>query len=247
MRFEGKLGVAVLALAMSSTLARADEADAILKAMSDYLAAQPTVAANYDSSVEVETTALEKIQFNSSGRIAVQKPNKLHVKRMGGYVHVEMISDGSKLTIYAPNLNVYAQRDVPGTMDELIDGLQEVGLVFPGGDLLLSDVHAALGSGVIEAKHIGLGVINGVECEHLAFRNTEFDWQLWVRSGDKPIPCKYVISSKNVTGAPQYTLTINDWSESTDDTFAFQPPAGATQVEVKALPHLDEIPQGVSK
>ena len=56
---------------------------------------------------------------------------------------------------------------------------------------------------MIEAKHIGRGVIDGVECEHLAFRNQDVDWQLWVQVGAKPIPCKYVITSKAVgIGAP---------------------------------------------
>ena len=81
----------------------------------------------------------------------------------------------------------------------------------PGADLLLGNVYETLSADVIEAKHIGLGVINGVECEHLAFRNQDVDWQLWVQVGAKPIPCKYVITSKAVGMAPQYTLVIRDW------------------------------------
>ena len=36
---------------------------------------------------------------------------------------------------------------------------------------------------VIDAKHIGRGVIDGVECEHLAFRNLDTDWQIWIEAG----------------------------------------------------------------
>ena len=39
----------------------------------------------------------------------------------------------------------------------------------PGADLLLTNSYAELMDGVIEAKHIGVGVIDGMECEHLAF------------------------------------------------------------------------------
>ena len=78
------------------------------------------------------------------------------------------------------------------------------------------------------AKHIGLGVVDGVECEHLAFRGPDTDWQIWIEPGAKPMPRKYVITSKTVAGAPQYTLRIRDWK--TDaiadaDTFVFKPPA----------------------
>ena len=41
-------------------------------------------------------------------------------------------------------------------------------------------------AGVLEAKHIGRGVVEGVECEHLAFRNLDTDWQIWVEVGDRP-------------------------------------------------------------
>ena len=63
----------------------------------------------------------------------------------------------------------------------------------------------------MEAKHIGRGVIDGVECEHLAFRNFDTDWQLWVEVGDKPIPRKMVITSKTMNNAPQYTLRVKSW------------------------------------
>jgi len=59
---------------------------------------------------------------------------------------------------------------------------------------------------VIESANIGKGVIDGIECDHLAFRNIDTDWQIWIEAGARPIPRKYVITSKAVAGAPQYTL-----------------------------------------
>ena len=70
---------------------------------------------------------------------------------------------------------------------------------------------------------IGKGVIDGVECDHLAFRNVETDWQIWIESGAKPIPRKYVITSKGIGEAPQYTLRIKDWkTDVAADAFAFK-------------------------
>ena len=87
---------------------------------------------------------------------------------------------------------------------------------------------------MIDAKHIGRGAIGGVECEHLAFRDHDTDWQLWVEVGANPIPRKFVITSKAVAGAPQYTLVIRDWKTDApaDETaFAFKPPEGAKKGE----------------
>jgi len=90
-------------------------------------------------------------------------------------------------------------------------------------------------------------VIDGVECEHLAFRNQDTDWQLWVEVGDRPIPHKYVITSKTVAAAPQYTLRIHDWKTDATpaaDAFAFTAPDGAKKVDLNALHDIDEVPPG---
>ena len=137
------------------------------------------------------------------------------------------------------------QLDGVSSVDQLIDTLRDRGMSIPGADLLLGNVYETLSADVIEAKHIGLGVINGVECEHLAFRNRDIDWQLWVQVGAKPIPCKYVITSKAVGMAPQYTLVIKDWKTDVqvDQTaFAFRPAEGAKKVEQSELATLDELP-----
>jgi hypothetical protein len=104
-------------------------------------------------------------------------------------------------------------------------------------------------SNVILGSHIGQGVVDGVECEHLAFRGIDSDWQIWIESGARPIPRKYVITSKTVAGAPQYTLRIKNWTtdENTDaDTFVFKPPAGVTKVDLDsgAMAEFDELPPG---
>ena len=117
----------------------------------------------------------------------------------------------------------------------------------PGADLLLSNPYEALTMDVLDAKHIGRGVIDGIECEHLAFRYQDTDAQLWVETGPRPIPRKYVITSKAVTGGPQYTLRIKDWKtdeQLSADAFTFKQPAGARKVEFKELAHIDEVPEG---
>jgi hypothetical protein len=138
-----------------------------------------------------------------------------------------------------------AQVDAPGSIDQLIDQLRDkFSVALPGADLLMSNVYDTLTSDVISGMHIGRGVINGVECEHLAFRGQDTDWQIWVRVGDRPIPCKYVITSKTMAGAPQYTLVIRDWKtgEQPSASFEFTPPKDARKVEVAGLPNIDEVP-----
>jgi hypothetical protein len=142
--------------------------------------------------------------------------------------------------------NDFAQVESSGSIDQLIDLLREKhGITAPGADLLLSQAFDVMMADVIDAEHIGQGIIDGVECEHLAFRNLDTDWQIWIEAGARPIPRKYVITSKAVTGAPQYTLRIKEWkTELPADAFAFNPPQVAKKIDLSGLVNIDEVPQG---
>jgi len=229
-----------------ATSAAEDDSMAILKSMADYLGALQTISFSFDSDIEVITPQMEKIQFTSSGEALLSRPDKLRAHRAGGYSDVEMVFDGKTISILDRGGNGYAQIEAEGTVDQLIGSLRAGhGVAMPGADLLLSNVYDVLSADVMEAKHIGLGVVNGRECEHLAFRNFDTDWQIWIATGDEPMPCKMVITSKTINGAPQYTVRITSWETGVEvaaDAFAFTPPAGAATLDPNALIHLDELP-----
>ena len=249
-----KFGAAtLLSIALSAghtaEAAPGDDAKEILKKMTDYVAAQQTISATVDTDVEVITPDLQKIQFTNSGQVFLNRPDKLRANRLGGYADVELVFDGRILSILGKHLNSYAQIDAPGTIDEMVARLRAgTGAAVPGADLLLTRAYEELTADVTDAKHIGQGVIGGIECDHLAFRTPEVDWQLWVRTGANPIPCKYVITSKTVAGAPQYTVLIKEWrtdAPADANAFEFRPPEGATKVAAESFQNIDEIPPGV--
>jgi len=241
------MALAGLAMLATTSMAAAQDAASILKSMSDFVGGQKNISIAFDSDIEVMTSDLQKIQFTSSGTLQLSRPDRLHATRTGGYADVELYYDGKTLTVRDKAMNIAAKAPAPETIDKLIDELRDkYGVEAPGADLLLADVSGTLMRDVVDAKHIGRGVVQGVECEHLAFRNGDVDWQLWVEVGSKPIPRKYVITSKAVTGAPQYTLVIKDWSDTaaSPDAYSLQD-AGTKLVDFQALGHVDEVPAGV--
>jgi hypothetical protein len=244
------LGTATVVVLFAATSAAcADDPAKILKSMTDYLASQKTLSASFDSDIEVITPEIQKIQFASSGQIKLSRPDKLRVRRTGGYADVELVYDGKTLSIYGNDAKSYVQADVPGTVDQMIEGIQaRSGVGMPGTDLLLSNAFDELMATTTDGKHIGQGVIDGVECEHLAFRTPDTDWQIWIESGAKPVPRKYVITSKTLAGAPQYTLRTKDWKTDAFDAnvFDFKAPAGAAKIDLDAaaMAELDELPPG---
>jgi len=237
---------AVLISFSAQVQAQPDDATAILKRMSDYVAAQKTLSVTFDTDTEVVTADLEKIQFNSSGQVQLSRPDKLRATRLGGYADVELVFDGKTLNVLSKDRNKFAQVDAPGSVDDLVETLRDKYMVvLPGADLVLARIFDEMSGDVVVAKNIGRGVIDGIECHHLAFRNLEVDWQIWIDAGVEPIPRKYVITSKSVHGSPQYTLRIKQWrTDVSPDAFVFKPPAGATKVAIEALSGIDEVPPG---
>jgi len=240
--------IAVLSVAATQG-ARADDPGKILKGMADYLAGQKSLSAKFDSDIEAITPELQKIQFTSSGEMKMTRPDKLRIRRTGGYADVELVYDGKTVSLYGNNAKSYVQADLAGGTDKMIDTLYgQSGAGLPGADLLLSNSYDELMANVSNGSHIGQGVVDGVECEHLAFRGPETDWQIWIETGAKPVPRKYVITSKTLAGAPQYTLRIRDWKTdpNADADFTFKPPADATKVALDsaAMIEFDEIPPG---
>jgi hypothetical protein len=227
---------------------RADEAYAKkqFKAMSDYLGAQKAISFDYDVSLELVSTQQQKIALASSGTVTLDRPDKLHLTRTGGFANVEMVFDGKTLTLWGKNSNLYTQLEAPGTIDQLVDVLREkYHRPVPGADMLISDPYKELMPEVNDVKDLGAGVIHGVECDHFAFRTKEVDWQIWIAQGARPYPCRYVITSKKVTGYPQYTLDTWGWktgAEVASDSFKLEIPAGAKKLAPDQVPELNDIP-----
>jgi hypothetical protein len=228
--------------------ANADEAYAKhqMKAMSDYMAAQKTISFGYDADLEIVTPDHQKLMLANSGTVELSRPDKIRATRDGGFSNVEMIFDGKTLTVLHKDAKLYAQADVPGTLDHLIDELRDkFHKPVPGADLLLSNVYDQLMPPVTDTKDLGSGVIGGTECDHFAFRTQDVDWQIWIAQGDRPYPCRYVITSKQVDQGPQYSVQVRDWktgSEVAADNFGFINTINARKIGTVDLGDVDELP-----
>jgi hypothetical protein len=242
------LAMAAMAATTSISVARADDAQAktLFKAMSDYLAAQQAISFDYDSTLEIVTDQDQKLGLASSSTLTLNRPDKIHATRHGGFADIEMVFDGKTLTLLSKDTNQFVKIEEPGTIDQLVDVLRDkYHRPVPAADLLMADPYKELMPLVVDAKDLGSGVIRGVECDHLAFRTDEVDWQIWIAQGDRPYPCRYVITSPKVKGSPQYTVDVWNWKTSKDaasDDFTLAVPQGAKEVKPGDVPDFDELP-----
>ena len=223
------------------SVANADEAQAkqILKNMSDYLAREKAFTFEYDAILGVVTDDGQSLELASSGELKLHRPNKVYATRSGGFVNLATSFDGETLTIFDKNDNLYTQIPISGSIDNLISELiTKYDLPLPAGDLLATDSYDALMTDVVDVKDLGSGVVNGVECDYLAMRKADLDLQIWIAQGDKPFPCRFVITSRDVVGQPSYSVQLRNWKSHktlAEWDFGFKNKTDAALIELEAL------------
>jgi hypothetical protein len=222
--------------------ARADsavdaDAQAVLGKMSKYLGSLPRFSVAYAAADEVVTTDGQKLQFLHSGEITAQRPDRLFVVRKGAAGTSQVFLGGGKLTLFARDAGAYLQLPA-ASIDAAIGAVHRLGFDAPGADFLDSKPLDASTMDMTSGTHVGMTFIDGIEVHQLAFRGAEVDWQLWVTAGDKPLPLRYVVTTKSVSGAPQYTLQLRNWNTAPKveaARFAFVPSRAARQLDPAAV------------
>lgn len=208
-------------------------ADQALRRMSDYLGSLPSFQVRVAAVDEAVLTSGQKLQFMSDSIVLVRRPDRLRSERVGAK-EMAFFDDGRTLTLYCKGDNVYSSVPAaPGGIDAATDQARRFGLDAPGADLLSPRPYAVLTEDVVRGDYIGLEIVDGKPCHHLAFQGNETDWQIWIQDGPQPLPLRYSILSKNVTGQPEFAVRLSRWQTNVnlpDELFTFQPPAGATRV-----------------
>jgi hypothetical protein len=215
------------------------QAEKLLRRMSDYLASLQKFTVRTENTIEAVLTSGQKLQFNSPAMASVWRPNRLRADRKGDIFSQEFFYDGKNLTLYNPKENLYATTAAPPTIDAMLDFAREkLDVIAPGAELMYSNAAERMLKESSSGFVVGPSVVGGVKSTHLAFRGVEVDWQIWIEDGSKPLPRKFILTSKKVTGEPQFTVLIRSWDltpKLTDREFTFTPAKGAKKIEFLML------------
>lgn len=182
-----------------------------------YVAGLGRFALETSSSIEVVLHSGQKIQLDSTVDLTVQRPNKLHAIRKGEIGEQEFFYDGESLTLHDGATNYHATVDAPATLDGMLDFARDsLDVTAPASEFIYSNNFEVLMEEVKSGFVVGTSFIDGTACDHLAFSAPGTDWQIWIQQGDKPLPRRLVITSRDVLNAPQYTVRIHDWNLTPD-------------------------------
>ena len=234
------VGVVVPAGARAQGAAVDPAATEILQRMTDYLGSLQQFSVHTENDIEDLLDSEQRVDYGVSATVTVSRPNKLRAERKGDLVSQVFYYDGKTLTLYDPDANVYATEPAPETIEGMLGFARDsLGLIVPAADLVYPDAYPLLMEGVTSATVVGKSVVNGVKCDHLAFRRPGVDFQVWVAAEGKPLPCKYVVTDIGTPALLSVKTVMSDWATvsavADDATFTFAPPEGTSAITFMRL------------
>ena len=181
----------------------------------------------------------QKIQFGGVVRGLVQRPGSVYTEYSGGLANTKIWMNEKSVTVLDIDHNFYGRIDTPGGIDESMDYMMKNhDFSLPLADIFHSDPFDSLTATTTEGIYVGDSNISGNTCSHLAFVGKEADWQIWLSKDTAALPCRLLITYKNIAGAPQYEATFTDWKinpEFNNSIFDPEIPQGAGKIEFSKI------------
>lgn len=230
----------LLALTLAPSAWSAD-ADAILRAMSARLTASKQFTFSATREIDAALREGHDVPEKARVHVAVSRPSQLAARAVSRDGTRCVLADGRTLTVVDEKANHYAQTPMRGTLDRLVETLDEVyGFTPPLAEFALSDIYQDLRRQAHTITYLGTGKAGGgflgfgaVECHRIGLAGKVADAELWVATGDQ-LPRKLVATFKRA-GSPQVRIAFSSWNLAASLTaadFAFTPPAGSAKIEM---------------
>ena len=226
----------------------APEAREVIGRMATFLGATKSFSLRQVSTTTVSDEVAQKFAGEMEHVVRVERPNRLAVVLTGDQPGSgTVISDGQSLVIHQKQKDGdrYESSPAPATLAEVVDNPHLRTMLGVGGAdvvtkaLLAEDPAAALLEGVQELSVAGAEEIDGSACTHLVARSESGNWDLWVATGDEPVPVKFVptigqlfFGGRNVDLSS--TVIFDQWRLDPDfeaADFAFVPGEGCEKVD----------------
>ena len=177
----------------------------------------------------------QKLQHMASAAMDVQQPNRIRVKMSSARSQRELFYDGKLVTLFTPAQKYYTSVPFAGSIGDLATTLQaKYGVELPLADLFVLGTPAAPLDKLDSAMNAGQDFVGSDLCDHYALRQGNFDWQIWITVGDKPLPRKLVITNRGDEARPQ-SVSLIDWDLKpafATSSFTFKPAKSAKAIEV---------------
>ncbi|WP_295443827.1 DUF2092 domain-containing protein [uncultured Thiodictyon sp.] len=178
--------------------------------MGGYLRGLTSFSVEATDSTEDVLDSGQKIQLLKTVALQVRKPDHLRADVVTDQKAREIFYDGKNFTLLTPDTRYYVTVAAPPTIGGVLQEVEaKYGIEFPLVDLFLWGGDADATADVQEAMVVGTSKIGGQVADHYAFRQADIDWEIWIAQGAAPLPLRYVITTKDEEGLPQYAANLS--------------------------------------
>lgn len=236
--------ITVLGLSLAALHGQAADAELdrqaldALPRMGSYLRALPHFRISAQSHTDQQLENGQTLEFQHHTELRAVQPDKLQVTVESQGQTRSLYFNGQTFTLYSSANGYFAHGPAPASIDRLLDRLNErYSIQLPLADLFRWNTSTASDIGIISAVLIGDETLDGERCTHYAYRQSDIDWQLWVRNGEQPLPCRLVISRRDDPERPRHSVDLH-WDLKRPipaKAFEFTPPAGARRVPLREI------------
>ena len=180
-----------------------------------------------------EDGSTEKYRFDTS--VKVERPGKFQINIKGPSKDRSNYLNNGVFTMMDHQFNYYGQiktgKNIDGTLDYIFE---EYGIRSPLAQLLYSEMDKRLK--YTKSKNFGKVMVEGTECDYVAFSDGTRDVHIWVETGDKPLIKAYSIIDKMSEDNYRMNTSLvwNLDAKISESDFIFKAPKGAEKISVQS-------------
>jgi thiol-disulfide isomerase/thioredoxin len=210
-----------------------------LRKSAEFLQQQKNFRLVIEADARVESKGVKESMTSKYG-VSVARPQRVAVRLIEGDSGVTLVSDGKQIARGVDALKKYAIGAAPGEIDEVFAdpavAMIGLGMAEPFFHALFSeDAYEGLLAGVTLARTAKSEKIDGHDCLRFHFEQQEYDWEIWIDSGDRPLVRKLTcdpaktFAAGNAAGTDIkvfVSFAFRDWNlqpKWTNDEFVFTP------------------------
>ena len=213
------------------------DAVAILKAMSDKLAAAKTIGFTAVSTYESPAVNGQPLYYTTLSQVLVERPDKLRVITPGDGPPTEFYYNGKTMVAYDPATNLVAITDAPPTIDAMATAVYDkAAIYFPFVDFIVADPYKDMESSLKSAFLVGRSdLVGSVLTDIVAIASDNVQAELWIGANDKLPRMMRAVYPKD-PNKNRYESEFSNWvlnGEADDNDFVSEQALNAPRMEFK--------------
>lgn len=166
--------------------------------------------------------------------VKVDRPDKMRADIKGDTKERTVYLNNGVFTMIDHRYNYYGQLKTPKTIDGTLDYIfEKYGINAPLAALIYSDMDKRTRYQTIQ--YFGTKIVDGTECDYVAFKNNGITIHVWIATGKKPLIKAYAII--DTASGKQYrkdtSIKWNTDAKLSDKDFVFVAPKGTYKISIK--------------